>query len=296
MDLQRHVLACAEGAADAGEDEPHLLQWEPERGRDLAEVFVQPLRRDVQRHAAVVVRDGETRLRPERGLILHADLVLAADYDVGCGVWIAMHDQGVVDDVAVLMKARRAGPEGRDRFAHGSQDLVSDLNRLRGGAREVDVVGRDERHCFTDVAHAVFGEHGLVPLHEPEALARRQVRGDEDRANAGHQACRGHIDGQDPRVRMGGAQRVPEEHPLLVQVARVLELAEHLRHAVGARGRLADAATHALPGERHRRYISREASWTASRIFPYPVQRQRFPARASRVSRSLGSGFARSRA
>ena len=63
VDLHREVLAAAERAAHAGEVDPHLLRLEPEAGRDLVAVDVQPLRGDVDVDAALAVRDREPRLR-----------------------------------------------------------------------------------------------------------------------------------------------------------------------------------------------------------------------------------------
>src|SRR5207247_10751392 len=99
MDLQRHVLASAERAADDGAHEAYLLARQPEAGRDLPEVLVHPLRRDVQRHATVRVGDRKSGLGPERRLILHADLVLAAHDNVGLRLRVAVNDTDVLDDV-----------------------------------------------------------------------------------------------------------------------------------------------------------------------------------------------------
>src|SRR5207245_6586350 len=90
VDLERDVLACAERAADAGEDEVHLRFGQPQAGRDLAKVLVQPLRRDVELDAAVLPRDGEPGLRSKRRLILHPELVLALNDDVRSDVWITV--------------------------------------------------------------------------------------------------------------------------------------------------------------------------------------------------------------
>ena len=75
VDLHREVLAAAERAADAGEVDPHLLRREPEAGRHLVAVDVQPLRCNVDVDTALAVRDGESRLRAEERLILDADVV-----------------------------------------------------------------------------------------------------------------------------------------------------------------------------------------------------------------------------
>ena len=82
VDLHREILAAAERAADAGQVDAHLLGREPEAGRDLVAVDVQPLRGHVDVDAALAVGHREARLRAEEGLILDADLVLAAHDDL----------------------------------------------------------------------------------------------------------------------------------------------------------------------------------------------------------------------
>ena len=82
VDLHRQVLAAAEGPTDPAEVDAHLLRLEPEAGRDLVAVDVEPLRRDVDVDAALPVRNRETRLRAEERLILCPDLVDALDADV----------------------------------------------------------------------------------------------------------------------------------------------------------------------------------------------------------------------
>src|SRR5256714_4067804 len=101
VDLERDILACAERSADSREHEMHLRFRQPEAGRDLTQIFVQPLRRDVQLDATVLPRDGKAGLRPERGLVLHAELVLAFDDDIRASVRIPMLDENVLDHVAL---------------------------------------------------------------------------------------------------------------------------------------------------------------------------------------------------
>ena len=187
VDLHREVLAAAEGAADAGEVDAHLLGREPQAGRDLVAVDVQPLGRDVDVDAALAVRHREARLRAEERLVLDAELVGARDDDVARCVRVAVPDHQVADDVrarvvAVAVAHRR--PVGMERLLreralgvdHRLERLVLDGDRLERACRLVGVLGRDDRDGLADVPHAVLGEHGLVGELEPVAVADRGRR------------------------------------------------------------------------------------------------------------------------
>ena len=76
VDLHGEVLAPAEGAADAGEVDAHLRRRQAEARCDLVAVDVEPLRRDVDVHAALAVRNGQARFGPEEGLVLDPELVV----------------------------------------------------------------------------------------------------------------------------------------------------------------------------------------------------------------------------
>ena len=110
--------------------------------------------------------------------------------------------------------------------------------------------------------------------------------------DTGHRQRRRDVDLDDPRVWVGAPERVPPEHPGRLEVARVGELALHLRRAVGPGDAIPDPA-----GDRGRRRRAHDAAAcrTASKILAYPVQRQRLPESASRISSSEGAGFASSR-
>ena len=114
------VLAAAERAADAAEHEPHLLRRQVERGGELVAVDVQPLGGDEEVHAAVLGRHREARLRPEEGLVLHADLVLAGDHDLALGVRVAVADRDVAQQVAARVQRRRVGSSARSGSVSGS--------------------------------------------------------------------------------------------------------------------------------------------------------------------------------
>src|SRR4029079_12875889 len=92
-----------EGAADAGEVQPHLLGAQGEARRHLVAVDVKPLRRDVDVDAALAVRHRKARLGAEEGLILDADLVRPGDDDVSPRLGIAVADDDVPDDVWALI-------------------------------------------------------------------------------------------------------------------------------------------------------------------------------------------------
>src|SRR4029077_78870 len=65
VDLDREILAAAEGAADSREVDAHLLLREAQTRCDLLTVDVQPLRRDVDVDAALAVGTRKDALRPD---------------------------------------------------------------------------------------------------------------------------------------------------------------------------------------------------------------------------------------
>ena len=186
MDLHREILAAAERAADPGEVDPHHLRRQPEAGRDLVAVDVQPLGRDVDVDAALAVGDGQPRLRPEERLILDADVVDAADGHVPVGVGIAVADDQVADDVRAVVLAiavRHRRPVGMERRLLGGalhvddrlEQLVLDPDGGGCAARLLRLLGGDERDRLAVVADALGGEHGLVGELEPVCLLAGDV-------------------------------------------------------------------------------------------------------------------------
>ena len=175
---------------------------------------------------------------------------------------------------------------------HGLEELVLDLHGSRRTSRLLRLLGGNDDHRLAEVADAVDREHRLVAKVEPVQLVARNVLVRQDGVDAWQSQRRRDVDPGDTRVRMRAADGLPPEHPCDVQIARVLELARDLRHGIAAdRGRLGVA-----PLQRARRSAHEPAArWTASRIFWYPVQRQRFPESASRISSSVGSAVRLSR-
>jgi len=277
VNLHRQVLAASEGAADAGEVDPDLVGLEPQARRHLVAVDVEPLRRDVDVDAALAVRNGEPGLRAEEGLVLDADLVHAGDGDLALRLRVAVTDDERADDVrarivAVTVAHRRAIRMERFLFRRALrvddrlERVVLDLDPLRGAARLLRMLGRNECDRLAEVANTVPGQHGLVAELEPVALLSRDVGVRQHGVDAGHRQRLGEVDRTDPRMGVRAPQRVAPEHSRCLQVARVGELAGHLRNAVDARNDLADASELELRccGLAH---VEVAASRTASKIF-----------------------------
>ncbi len=257
MDLHRQVLAPAERAADAGQRHADLVLGQAEDGRDLLEVGVQPLGRDVEVDSAVLGRHGESGLRTEEGLVLHAEGVLALDDEVGLlgGLFdVSAHDRLPVHDVRVRDMADVvvvAALVDEDRVRRGRGRLVGDdrefavfdldlRGRAAGGLR---VVGGDDRDGLAVVADlAVREDRGVLDLQAVVLHVGRQVVVGQDGVDArGLQGFDG-VDGDDLGVRDRGAQDLAPEHVLVPHVRGVRELAGDLEGAVRAERGLADAA------------------------------------------------------
>ncbi len=301
VDLHGQVLTPAERAAHTGQVDAHLLGREVEAGRDLVAIDVEPLRRDVDVDPALAVRDRDARLGPEEGLILLPDLVEAGDGDVAGELGIAASDDHRTHHVrprVVAVAVARGRPVGVQRLHlgralrvdHRLERLVLDANGCRRATRLLRLLGRDDRDGLAEVANPVARENGLIRELEPVGLLPRHVLVREHGVDSRKRAGRRDVDLEDAGVRVRAAHRLAPEHPRGLQVAGVRELAGDLRNGVGA----APARRRAPPREGRRGRAHRAAAWcTASRIFWYPVQRQRLPESASRISSSLGFGMRR---
>ncbi len=167
-----------------GQLEPDLLGPQPEGRADLALVDVQPLGGDVEVDAADAVGDGEPGLGAEERLVLHADLVVAGDDDLGGGLRVAGADLDVADQVAARVDQRAVGAQRRlgvdDRLEH----LVVDDDLLGRLAGDLGVVGGDQGHRLALVADHVDREHRLVLVLEAVALLAGYVVVGEHREHA----------------------------------------------------------------------------------------------------------------
>ena len=141
---------------------------------------MEPLGGDVDVDAALAVGHREPRLGPEEGLVLDAELVLAADDDVAGGVRVAVADHEMADDVRARV-VEVAVPGGRAigmqrlllqgalHVDDGLERLVLDPDRLDRPPRLLGMVGGDDRDRLAEVAHPVDREHRLVGELEPVA-------------------------------------------------------------------------------------------------------------------------------
>ena len=105
--LHREIFTGAERSSDAGHRQPNPFHRNSQHDRELLLVDVKPLRREMQVDAALAVRDREARLRAERRLVLHADLVLASDHNLRMRRRLAVPDLHPARDVAVRVQLRR---------------------------------------------------------------------------------------------------------------------------------------------------------------------------------------------
>ena len=142
--------------------------------------------------------------------------------------------------------------------------LVVDADALGRPPSLLGMLRGDERHRLAVVEDAVDREHRLVLELEAVELRPGDVGVGEHRVHAGHRDCGRDVDLRDPGVCVRAAQRVPPEHPGHDQVARVHELALHLRRCVDPRDELPDLPH--LEAAHRLRHVP-AAIRTASKIF-----------------------------
>src|SRR5947208_7242364 len=253
MDLHADVLAGPEGPAHAGEMEPDFLRGQPEAGRQLLQVGVEPLGGDEELDASVGGGHGETGLGTERRLVLHPGFIASLDPNVGGRIWITVDDLQGPDDVALGMHGWGIRLECSLHVGDGRQYLVVDINLLQRRPCQLRIFGGDDRHRLAGVAHRVDGEHWLVRDVEPEGFLARHIGVRQDGANPRRRDRGGNIDRHDARVGVRAAQCRSVQHPVAAEVAGVFELTPHLGHAIDPADGLADAAlaadvnAHGLP-------------------------------------------------
>jgi hypothetical protein len=198
---------------------------------DLVAVDMEPLRRHVDVHPALAVRNGEARFGPEESLVLDPELVVSGDSHLAGRVRVSVADRQLAD--------------GFGRFLGVSDGFlrdVVDLHRRSGAAGLLRVLGRHKRDRLAEVAHLAHGQDGLVGELEPVALLTRNVPVREDGVDAGHALGLRGADALHLRGGVRAADGVAVEHPRGEEVARVGELAGDLGDGVDPANGLADTA------------------------------------------------------
>ena len=185
--------------------------------------------------------------------------------------------------------------------------LVLDDDELGRIARPLACVGDDGSDRLADEANAP--DRKRVVLHMPAGWCRdleervgleRDLVAGQRAVDAGQLERGRDVDGGDPGVRVGRTDEVDETHVVPLDVVEEDPLTLHEPTVLLARHALPDESL--LEGGRLRGLDRRHGVslpptlCTASRMFQYPVQRQRFPCNAILTSSSLGLGFAASSA
>ncbi len=282
MDLHVDVLPAAERPPYAAERHPHLVLGKTERRRDLASVDVKPLRRDDQFDPAVFRGDGQTRLRTERGLILHPGLVVPLHPHLGLGVGIAVLDAEVPEHVSPVVKLRRGRIERVLHVEHRLEHLVPHAHLVGGSFGELERLGGDDGDGLSHVEHAIVGEHRLVGELESVRLLPSNVVVRQHGVNAGARDRVGEVDGLDARVRVGTSNGRTPQHPVVPQIAAVREGAGHLGDAVDPAKALADGSTGAFErSAAHALLATRWATRRPSRAISSSSAEARRPSRTT---------------
>ena len=231
MDLQAHVLAAAEGAADAGEGEPHLLPGQVEAGGDLVAVVVQPLGRDEQLDPAVL-GSAPPAPTPGRGRPGPAcpprTCPRRPRRRSRPGRRARMPD--VAEHVAVRVdRRRRRSPPRRPPAARAPR--TRPRSRRRRGRRAPGGRRRPRRSARRGSARRSSANTGWSWCSRPYVREPGTVVLRHDGVHAGHGECAGDVDPEDARVRVRAAQRLAPDHAVDVQVGGERELAPDLGRA-----------------------------------------------------------------
>jgi hypothetical protein len=183
-----------------------------------------------------------------------------------------VEDPDLAQHVAERVDLRRAPAQRRLHVRHRLERLVVDDDPVGRSARELGMLGRDDRDRFADVPNDLPREHRLIRELEPVEADAWHVVGEQHRVHTRARDGGGYVDRPDPRARVRAAERVTPEHLVGPQVAAVGELSLHLRDAVDPRDRGADAFADAFVdppahSSSSRRLMRSAAIRTASRIF-----------------------------
>ena len=231
----------------------------------------------------------ETVLEDTIGLLEAALHVTRDDPRAIADIALAVEDRNRGVALPCLVDQRGPRRQGCLEVQHRGERLVDHVDGGEGRLCRLGSRRRDRRHGLAHVTHLVLREGRLVL--EPASVAHvGDIGSGNDGTHAGQRGGTRDVETGNPGVRQRAAQHLAAEHPRQREVRRVDGGAADLARRVDTRERLANHA-HPISHSHHLRWASsRAAARTASAIFWYPVQRQRFPASASRTWASVGAG------
>ena len=243
IDLDRDVLAPAEGTAGRRLNHANPLERHAERHRDQPPVFVDPLARDMNLDP-ILDQLGVASLDVEEGVIDRLGARGRVDHDLGLGDrsgGVALADQLGREHVAADVQRGRVeglglghGPDHRQRLVVDHHPIAG---LLGGGLRGRD---HDPEHVAA-IADLLRAQDRVIAADQPVHVGALDVGGGQHSNHARRDSSRADVDLEQARVRMRAANHDRAEHLGPGQIAAVAGLAGDLAEHVGPRGRAAEA-------------------------------------------------------
>ncbi len=232
-DLDRHVLAAAEGAADGRVDDPNLIQWHAQRMRDLLLVLVRPLPRHLDQDPSGLIKRSDAGLGLQVGMLLRRRAILVFDDQGGArqpGPGVALADAEVAEDIraAFRVQHRSVGAASVQHIRDHRQIFILDGDAPHAFGGNRFGVGHHQRHLVAHKAHAVCprlgraraAQHRLV-RQEQTVLVDRHVPCGQYRQHTWKRLGGRGVDAPHDRVRPAGKQDLHRRRVRRVQVPRI---------------------------------------------------------------------------
>ena len=268
----------------------------PSAACGLSQVFLGPLRGDVERQTTVRVVFCKARLRREERMLDESGAVLRRDHDgrsseralgtpaadlaLGYQVWMRAGARSLRMNDGRIRRTRKLRVEQRCRRREIESHATRTLARSARGGRN------DEGKHVGCAANEVARKHRLVRFEKAEAIRSTDVRGGEHTNNARHGERAGASDAENAcarhrRSHRGDVKTVARESASRRDRPRRRSPCRRRRRARwSGRSRPCACAQRFSHGS----HASRPALSTALTIFVYPVQRQMLPTSASRIA------------
>jgi len=261
--LDGHILATAEGAADRRVDHPNSVLWHTKGVGNLSLIFVRPLPGDNNRDPALFVKIGEPGLRLQVGMLLPGNLVGGLDDHVGLqqsGLDIAAPDPVARHQVALKDQLRVLRDSGIIRVQCGGfltqriarirnyrQILILHLDESQCTLRGVLIGGNNSRHLISDKTHDIHPfllpggvgscratEHGLVRVLQA-VFVDGHIERRQDSLDSGKRFGHSRVHPNHTRVRTPCIQQLHRQRAFLMEITRIERLTGHLLPGVEAR-------------------------------------------------------------